>query len=474
MTSELSKKLLAVGGIAIALIASVGILSAVGHKDNRKVNNMTQKMMTVCVGRFSIDLPEGSVVEFTPGRIAGVDIVSQSGYSDQQLQADVNALEQSLALQKNEYARASLEKKLVADAINFKSTVMYHSREKPVSLMEHGVRVPGTDEGISVQAFGIKDSVAYNFKAHLASPRYEGNVLRLVKQFEAISPGMVPTHPGFCVEQGMVRDPLPADDIESITMFASLKGHPDVAIRLDTAVNFERIQDSLLTRDAANDTKREYASRFTSLRKGSRAINGMPGEEVLDKVKEFNSTSAHGFMWVGLGKMNDVLAPKVTLEIETGKGRPGEPVNSSLSDDEVLMLWDRISSSLKIRATPAGKDNKAAATPKVVLGELAATGRACPQTGYWECKESDNVVGGSRKFFREGENMPHATLAATRSLWEKLRGEPRSELVATVWRLVDYEAIPTKDLAAREPLPHRSDELPTQPKVDNPDSGSTS
>ena len=442
------------GLIALGVVVGAGMMPAVRHnQDTSKVNKMTQKMVTICVGRFTIDLPEGAEVEFTPARIAGVNILVQSGYTELQLQSDVNKLEQALALKKNAYDQPSLEKKLAVDAINFKSTLMYYAREKPVALMEYGKRVPGVEEGISIEAFGMKDSVSYRFNGErLASPRSENNVLKLVKNFEALTPGQIPANPGFCIEKGLVRDPLSSADNESITMFAALKGHPDLAIRLDTSVNTKRIPDSLLSRDAENTTKREYASHFKSLRRGPRTINAIPGEEVLDKVKDFNGSSAHGFMWEGIGKLNDVLAPTITLELQTGKGRPGQPVNSSLSDDEVLQLWERVSSSLKIRATSAGKKgDEAAAAPNVALGELAATGRTCPQTGIWECKESVNVVGGSRQFFRNGESMPPATLSVAPSLWKKLRGASPSTQVSTVWKLVDYEALPDEAVAKSKP-----------------------
>jgi hypothetical protein len=148
--------------------------------------------------------------------------------------------------------------------------------------MEYGQRVRGTEEGISIDAFGIKDSVSYHFTGQgLASPRSEGNVLKLVKQFEALTPGQIPTNQGFCIENGLVREPLTAGDNESVTMFASLTGHPDVAIRLDTSINTKRLDDSLLSRDAQSETKRQFAANFKSLRKGPRTINAIPGEEVL-------------------------------------------------------------------------------------------------------------------------------------------------------------------------------------------------
>ena len=453
------------------VVAALYLPSLRSNQNPSKVTNISQKMMTVCVGRFTIDLPEDAQVEFAGARVASVDIAAQSGYTEQQLQSDIKELEQGLALKKNEYGQPSLEKKFDVAAINFTSVMMYYGRRKPVSIMEYGQRIPGTEEGISISAFGMKDAVSYIFRGkNLASPRSEDNVLKVAKNFEALAPGQIPTNPGFCVERGLVREPLDADENETVTLFASLPGHPDLAIRLDTTIKTNSAEEPLLARDANSSIKRENASHFKSLRKGPRTINAIPGGEVMDKVKEFNGTSSHAFMWEGAGKVNDVLAPTVTLELQTGQGRPGEPVNSTLSDDEVRQLWERVSSSLKLRATSTEKGGQVATAQKVALGELAATGRTCPQTGFWECKESANVVGGSRKFFRQGENMPPVTLSAAPGLWEKLSGASRSEQLATVWKLVDYEAVADDGIAASTPVGEGGGASTGQAMPDDPDS----
>ena len=322
MNLRVSRSVCVIGAIAIGLIAGTAKLLSGRHINaTSKVQAETKKMVTVCVGRLTIDLPEDAAVEFMPARVAGVNIKVQSGYTEQKLKSALTEFEQALALKKNEYDRPSLEKKLVIDAINFKSTVLYYGREKPVSLMEYGQRVPGTEEGISIEAFGMKDSVSYRFTGErLASPRSEDNVLKLIKRFEALTPRQIPTTPGFCVENGLLHDPLMAAENESVAMFVSLKGHPDVAIRLETSINLKRIEEPLLARDAESEIKRKFASHFKSLRKGARDINGMHGEEVLDKVKDLDGTSAHAFMWESIGEMNNVLAPTITLEMQTGKG----------------------------------------------------------------------------------------------------------------------------------------------------------
>jgi hypothetical protein len=172
-------------------------------------------------------------------------------------------------------------------------------------------------------------------------------------------------------------------------------------------------------------------------------LNGIPGEELLDRFKERNGTIGHMFMWESLGKPSDVLAPSITLDLQTGRGRPGGPVNSSLSDEAVLQLWQAISSSLRIRpTTETNKVSREDTPPAVPLGELAATGRTCPQTGYWQCNEPGLVEGGQGKFIRRGDTMPQAILRGAPSLWQKMSGSAPLHQVATVWKLIAYNAAP--------------------------------
>lgn len=323
--------------------------------ENKQVaQTITQKMMTVCVGRFLIDLPEGAELSFAPARVASVNVSVEPGYTAEKYTTELGQREQVLSQQKNEYDKPSLEKKILASAVNFQLTILYYGREKPLTRIESGQKVVGTDDSISIEAFGLYQDLLYTFKAeHLASPRFENHLLEMVKQFEARSMDSIPSESGFCTEYGLIHDPVPTGKTESITMFASLKGHPDLAIRFDTSVNGERLQESLLERDAKNSVKLENPNSIKGLRRQQRTVNGIDGEEVGDKYKETNGTSAHIFTWASMGKPRDVLAPKITLELETGIGRPGQPVNASLPDVAVLQLWDKVAGSIRLRPTSA-------------------------------------------------------------------------------------------------------------------------
>ena len=244
----------------------------------------------------------------------------------------------------------------------------------------------------------------------------------------------------------MIHDPISADENETVTMFASLKGHPDIAIRLDTSV-LDKPQESLLTRDANNDINTRFAANIKNLGKGPRDLNGIAGEELLNRFKERNGTTGHMFVWESLGKPSDVLVPSISLELETGKGRPGSPVNSSLSDEAVLHLWQAISSSLRMRPTETKKVSQGDTSSARPLGELAATGRTCPQTGYWQCIDPGFVEGAQGKFIRQGDTMPRAVLWGAPSLWQKMSGNAPLREVATVWKLIAYDSAPDNERA---------------------------
>lgn len=431
--------------VAIAMIVGVALRSGARQEDNKAANKvtstMTSTMKTICVGRFLIDIPEGSAIDFSGARMAGIEMHTWPAHGADKLQADIARRVEETGQEKNEYDAPGLEKNFVADAINFKATVLYYGRQKPLDRISMGKKVEGTEAGINIEAFGLHGETAYHFKGErLASPRSENNVLDILKKFEARPAGELPAAPGFCVEDGLVHDPVAPAANESITMFASLKGHPDVAIRLDTSVNTQRIEQSLLVRDANNKIKRTYAANYQNFQKRVRSINGIDGEEVLDKVKEPSGTSAHMFVWASMGKLNDVLAPKLTLELESGIGRPGETIDASLSDAAILALWEQISSSVRLRPVAGAASAKQALVPdKLPLDTLAATDSICPQTGYWECNEAGDIKGGKRQFFSAGEPLPHAVLLGPPSMMNRLRGQQPTHLAATVWKLVGYD-----------------------------------
>jgi len=469
MKTDRRRRLYAGLAIAIVLIfAGIGTRAAKQEKDRKMVKEMMQKKTTVCVGRLILDLPEDAVVSYSKAQIGGVTVGVEPGFSVSKAEATIAEHERSLIGKLNEYDRPSLEKRLIVEAINFSSTILYSDRKKPVIRMSKGKPTSSGEEGITINAFGLKDDLFYHFQGdNLSSPKYEQNVVDLMKKFESRAATSVPTTQGFCTENGLIHDPIAPSDNETVTMFAYLKSHPDIVIRLDTAV-LDEPEESLLSRHANNDIAAAFASNITTLGKEARELNRLAGEEVLVRIKEANGTVAHSFMWASPGRGKELLAPSITLELHTGKGRPGNPVNSSLSDDAVLQLWHEVSSSLKIRPVTASKAaSSAAPTPTVMLGELVATGATCPQTGYWQCSDTSPGTASEREFFEQGAMMPQAVVRGAPTLWQKISGSAPAYRVPTVWKLVAYAmAEGTGALADDSSTPDHPHERPDVGKGD--------
>ncbi|HEX8786749.1 MAG TPA: hypothetical protein VF793_11235, partial [Telluria sp.] len=177
-------------GIALAAAAltaaAVGTRAEQNARDQKMVKALMQKRTTVCVGRLLIDLPADAEISFSGARVGGVDISVESGATPQQAAQEIAEREASLAGQLNEYERPSLEKRIVVDAINFQATLLYSARRKPVTRMSNGQALASGEEGITVEAFGIKDDLFYRFKGQrLSSPKYEQIVFDLVRNFES-------------------------------------------------------------------------------------------------------------------------------------------------------------------------------------------------------------------------------------------------------------------------------------------------
>jgi hypothetical protein len=89
--------------------------------------------------------------------------------------------------------------------------------------------------------------------------------------------------------------------------------------------------------------------------------------------------------------------------------------------------------------------------PRLPLGELAATGRTCPQTGWWEHDEPGPKGDSRRQHIRAGDRMPHVVRTGEPSIWQKLKGERPSFRTATVWKLVSYDDAPSLAGMAAQP-----------------------
>jgi hypothetical protein len=407
---------------------------------------MTKQLKTVCAGRFLIDLPEDAQVSLSHSSVDGFDIVTYPDESDEDFAARVSKRERELNNETNQFGKKSMEssQEIRGDdrtgkifVFNRVSTHLYHGEQK---IMLNGV---------SVNAFLRTGGVSYSFVSKSFDPKLIGNLPRLIAKVRPVAENQRPATPGFCINRGLIADPLTAEQGERVVLFAGLPNHPDLSIVFSSMAG-TKPGPGLLARNAENRAKRFVflGGLFTTLKEGMRPVNGLPGEELALRVREINFATTYGFNWEMGGTDNNVLKPFVSLELSTGINPQagGPPVQSTLSESALKDLWETMVTSIRIR--PVAEPKVAPAGPvSLDLGSYALAGEACPETGWWKCGDGGNgvkVLGGQLQHLKKGQRMPQALLLPPQSLWQKVRGlQPSYESrTPTSWKLTDKRLRP--------------------------------
>ena len=441
MQSSKSKYgILAMAALAVAAVGGSGWKLYREHQMSQDL--FDKPMHTLCVGRYLIDVPAQYVLEYHHYRIDGVSIESLGTLPGQTaFETELSRREAELTTEKNEYEQTSLEKSDPLTLGGSTGKLLFHSRKKPVYWFEDGRKIV-TGDGLTGEGWLWLGTYGVSLKGSYRRTDIREMLMKVATPLRPLSADEIPAEPGYCMEMDegrafIVGAPLPTQH-EATEIQFGLQHHPDVKFRLVISTNGDKLDEPLLARAArAEQTLAHIQHRFNKLRSGPRPVNGMEGQELVEAVHEADGARVHALDWEALGKPTDPTAPSINFEGKTGyKGY--KHTNSSLSDAQLLKLWDRIVNSIRLRTTSPARHSEAP-PPRTPLGALALTGRACPETGWWQCAdEGAPVLGGSRQFIRQNEPMPEVVLQGEPSLWQRVKGETPQFRRATVWQLSAY------------------------------------
>jgi hypothetical protein len=335
------------------------------------------------------------------------------------------------------------------------------------------------DGGVPGQkiVFGVDDGASYYYKIESFTPvgkdlfvqksraapkedditkKYGGSVREQVAILNNVARNLrarvadeAPTEPGICIDGAFISEAAHPSH-EYVTLGIRFVEFPDVHLSISVNKSERKVEGTDLELGLKKAEANAKASgqgalydQIKTLRKGARQIDGWAGYEVLARKPAYEKNSeSHEFMFFSQGEPKNAYKPELDVQLHTGvSGNKAAGQAPGITDEEAVWLWDKLTSTIRVRQTVAPsdklKDKSSALTP---LGELAATGSACPQTGWWQCAEDSRPVkGGKRQFFKEGQAMPTAVLVGDASIWQKLKGEKPVHELATVWKLVEYE-----------------------------------
>ena len=449
----------------IAFTTTITLITACDHNPRQwKTPNMTtltprlqpmfEKTKSICFGRFMIDVPATAIVAWGgtdvplgvtiyPDGVNEVKVLAQEFIDKLNSEKAINHDDVPLLLSVEEIAQP--EGKIVIGYEDFQSIN---------DLKINGYFKLNTD-GVVIDSRPLSDDRDSTI----------ADIKSIARRLRQRAENEIPIEPGNCVEKFFLPD-SPDDEKnhpgELISIGFRLKEFPDGHFSIQTHPSnpydpestslkrqWQRVMES-----AATPEEKKTLAKIKYFRESPRQIHDWKTgyELLLRNPDEEGVHSYHDFEVRFTGVPHDPYKPYIDIQFQTGvANNAAGATKASLTDEEAIAVWDKITSTIRVRPTSATPVKSADAGPRLPLGELAATGRTCPQTGWWAPDEESGTKGGGRQHIKKGERMPHVVSQAAPSLWQKLKGEQPTHRTATVWKLVahgDAPAPASSDIAA--------------------------
>jgi hypothetical protein len=380
---------------------------------------------TTCFGRFLMDVPPGaSVSKISTGYLFG-------SLKSERVDVDGKGFSQFIAKREAIYKGNDKKK----ERIIVRNYAPYSDARVLVTVED----VFGRDN-FGFEAYGLKGPILFSMKEKSYDEKVLKNevlpdIERMLSNLRLRQPQETPVSPGLCIQDAFIESDGSEKAYENIRLNLDFKKWPDLNISIET-MTMAKAEPSLLERLGSAKVPEIFMSlmgQIKTLRRGVHNVGSIKGEESLNMVPTDEGYKVHQFRWESRYELDDPFKPVIIVELSTGQGED-EDVRPTISEKEAVELFDAVVNSIRLRPTGPAKRSEAAPAPKAPLGEMATTGRQCPQTGRWRAEE------GEERLIREGEVMPHTPVSGTASLWQKLRGEAAPTYrSATVWKLVAYE-----------------------------------
>jgi hypothetical protein len=411
---------------------------------------MTEKMKTVCVGRYLIDVPAQAEVSLSHERIDGFDIESAEE-TEREFRQRVAARESELkqaGVNSSGDGRGGVVESRDLRIPGLIGRSIVFGRTRSHEFIDGGrLEV----EWVSVEAHAHIDGTSFSLSARYVDESDAKAVDGLLARLQLRREGEIPATPGFCVSGAVFADPLPMHRSEQVAMHLGMPDHPDLALTL-LSVAGGRPGQGLLARYRQMDAgaSPDELLRVSKIRSDQRNINGLSGEEIVERIREYNFTTTYTLSWETRGENGNLSLPFLSLEAQAGIGdQPGaKPAGASLHEDALLALWDSVASSIRLRKNePPSRDGSPPEPQGPKLGAVLHAGDVCSQSGWWRCNVGGpdmHVHGGQVQYIRKGDRMPQALLLPKQTLWQKLkRIQPSVEAPqATAWTLADKRQRP--------------------------------
>ncbi|MCR6479984.1 T6SS immunity protein Tli4 family protein [Variovorax sp. ZS18.2.2] len=408
-----------------------------------RIQPLFEKTKTVCFGRFLIDVPAATEIVWGSVSVPLGVVIAKGDASklDQMVIRYETELKAAVRFPRTKGVNQYIE--TIGGPMKDQKTVVGYEGFDGSGLRIYSYLAMGPDL-VQLDALPMEKNKA----------RAIGTLNDMASRLRPRNEDEVPAEPGMCIEHAFLSD-SPTDGPSKqdlIQIGFRLKEFPDVHLSIQLSPPTPAFGESNTFKYQMEKAKKQDPTSYFKqkyLREGSgrRIHEWSDGYEALTRTPdEASSKSHHAFIMDFQGVAGDALKPYADIQLSSGVsgsglGRDGAgSAKPSITDEEALAIWDKITSTIRVRPTSGPTVKKTSdAGPLLPLGELAATGRSCPQTGVWECVDEGNIQDGRRRTIRVGETMPSIVQIGTPSMWQQIKGETPTHRSATVWKLVGYD-----------------------------------
>jgi hypothetical protein len=336
---------------ALVFVSTTNRGLAMKPNPTNRMESLFQATKTICVGRFVMEIPTESEVIYGPTRLPY--LIELRSSSVEELAAALEERLKEINTDDRLRARGPLMKPdsvfgTVLNGFVENQKIVFGAAKSPGSFYSiESYQMVGQNIYVqSTTAYGddYKEAVAQlNVIAPLMHPRSEDEI---------------PSVPGICLEGAFINEPL-SPMYEAISLGVRLRKFPDVLFSIEMIKKDRRVEgDSLEARAEAaeTDARRSGAGRWfdqvSIFRRGERRIGGWIGSEFLARKPMIGKVhESHEFAFFSHGEPGNPMVPTLDIELNTGvnDGKAGG-MQTSISDEEALYLWDKITTSIRPRS----------------------------------------------------------------------------------------------------------------------------
>lgn len=416
--------------IGVVTFALANIIPPAAYSKDIVMNNIT----TLCFGRFLIALPAGSHIK---------EIGQQSSF----IYGDIHS--EPYAGGVDGFMKKMKQRE--EDAYHGNTPNHYKFLEmKMTSVPNTRIFIFNKDvfgeKLYRVEVYHWNNGYLYSLQENSYDEKNIGDIVKgfetkIIAKLRPRAQDEIPSDPGFCIKNGFIADDGNMMHFEEARMQINFEEWPDVWAAVFSQTVPKAGDDSLLERLNKHPYTPAQQLRIKTFRKGKHEVHGFKGEEIMELLPTEDGIKQHVFRWEAMGAVNDIFLPRLVLEFETATEPPEGPRSRpSLTDDQAIKLYDSIVNSIRLRPTTGPDKNSRSEPPKTPLGELAATGRTCPQTGWWQSDDPSATAAG-RQHFNAGDVLPKVMLDAEAGKWQTLKRQRGPHEMVTIWKLVEYDQV---------------------------------